>query len=216
MAQVFICYRRDDSINTVGRIYSWLKIRLPDDEIFFDLNTITPGVDFPSAISDALASSVKVVLVVIGKKWVESPGENGGTRRRLEEEDDHVRSEIETAFQYQRLVIPVLVEGAKVPRREDLPESLARLAYINAIEVRPDPDFDNDMRRLRDAILAQVPITNMAFHAPTITSSWVPPQSPTGSVSADEATTKPTIAASGHSLLGRTGLGAVIRRLLGK
>src|SRR4029453_7791441 len=45
-------------------------------------------------------------------------------------------------------VIPVLVEGAAVPRQEDLPEPLRRLAFRNAIFVRPDPDFRNDMERL--------------------------------------------------------------------
>jgi tetratricopeptide (TPR) repeat protein len=46
----------------------------------------------------------------------------------------------------------VLVEGATVPKQVDLPPPLQRLAFRNAIQVRPDPDFHNDMERLCDAL----------------------------------------------------------------
>ena len=45
-------------------------------------------------------------------------------------------------------VIPVLVDGVEVPDEKDLPQSLANLAYRNAIMVRTDPDFHHDMDRL--------------------------------------------------------------------
>jgi hypothetical protein len=46
----------------------------------------------------------------------------------------------------------VLVGGAAMPERENLPESLHPLVYRNAIALRADPDFATDMRRLIRAL----------------------------------------------------------------
>jgi hypothetical protein len=169
MPKIFICYRRDDSIETAGRIYSWLDMRLPEGDVFLDVDTISPGTNFRSAISNALATDVQVVLVIIGRNWIETPTGSGGVHRRLEDQDDQVRQEIEAAFQHGKTIIPVLVQGAKAPRREDLPASIVGLADINALAVRPQPDFDDDMRRLRQAILSHSP--GFAFHMPISRSS---------------------------------------------
>jgi len=55
-------------------------------------------------------------------------------------------------------VIPVLVGGAVMPTKDELPDSLKPLAYRNAIQVRPDPDFPTDMARLVEALKGIVPI----------------------------------------------------------
>ena len=55
---------------------------------------------------------------------------------------------LETAIRRSLPIIPVLVQGARMPRPEDLPDSLQGLVYYNAIEVRPDPDFHPDVTRL--------------------------------------------------------------------
>jgi hypothetical protein len=60
----------------------------------------------------------------------------------------HLRIEIETALELSIPVIPVLVDGAEMPTEEELPPSLARLAFRNGILIRPDPDFHNDADRL--------------------------------------------------------------------
>jgi tetratricopeptide (TPR) repeat protein len=54
-----------------------------------------------------------------------------------------------------------------MPRDKDLPEPLRPLAFRNAISVRPDPDFHNDMERLCRAlsgVLKQAP--KLAQHRP--------------------------------------------------
>ena len=45
-------------------------------------------------------------------------------------------------------MIPVLVGGATIPTQESLPAPLQRLAFRNALYVRADPDFHNDIERL--------------------------------------------------------------------
>jgi hypothetical protein len=59
---------------------------------------------------------------------------------------------VETALNRNIPVIPLLVRGAAMPTEEKLPPSLGKLAYRNAIPIRPDPDFHRDMDRLIEAI----------------------------------------------------------------
>lgn len=173
MAKVFICYRREDSIETAGRMYSWLTMRLHADNVFMDVNTIAPGVNFPDAIAHVISTQAEIVLAIIGRAWLRTTDEQGNVRERLREPDDHVRREIELALTQNKPIIPVLVQGATMPSQDELPESIAVLAYINALPVRPEPDFDNDMRRLRQAIVDLG--ASLAFHPPIAVSTTPPP-----------------------------------------
>ena len=72
--------------------------------------------------------------------------------RRIDDPNDYVHIEIRAALERDIPVIPVLVERANMPQDKDLPEPLRPLAFRNAISVRPDPDFHNDMHRLCHAL----------------------------------------------------------------
>ena len=65
-----------------------------------------------------------MLLAVIGNSWLDAVDEHN--RRRLNDPDDLIVLEIANALQRNIRVIPVLVEGAPQPRRDDLPEILAR------------------------------------------------------------------------------------------
>jgi hypothetical protein len=58
-----------------------------------------------------------------------------------------VRVEIATALKRNIRVIPVLVDGALMPRSSDLPDDLKQLARRNALEVSYNR-FDADFGRL--------------------------------------------------------------------
>jgi hypothetical protein len=90
-----------------------------------------------------------VLLAVIGKNW--NPLTDSG-QRRLSDPNDHLGIEIETALKRKIPVIPVLVDGVKMPAAHELPQALAGLVYYNGVMVRPDPDFHHDMDRLSRAI----------------------------------------------------------------
>lgn len=149
MGKVFISYRRDDAPDTVGRIDDWLTKHLPHDSIFFDIDSIHGGEDFRVKIEQAVAQSV-VMLVIIGPKWA-AITEAGGTQR-LDNPNDFVRIEIETALRRHIRIIPVLVQGANMPNASHLPPSLAPLAYRNALQVRAGTDFRADMKRVLKTI----------------------------------------------------------------
>lgn len=143
---IFISYRRDDSGESAGRIYDWLLHKFPYGAVFKDVDSIPLGVDFREHLQSAL-NRCRVVLVLIGPKWsgICDPAGN----RRLDNPADFVRVEVETALSRERLrVIPVLVGGASLPSTQELPDSLQKLPFLNAADVRRDPDFANDMARL--------------------------------------------------------------------
>ena len=66
-----------------------------------------------------------MLIAVIGKGWLISCDQEG--QRRLDNPEDFVRIEIATALKRDIRVIPVLVDGASMPRSRDLPDDLKAL-----------------------------------------------------------------------------------------
>ena len=148
-SNIFICYRRADSENVAGRIYDRLVQYYGKESIFKDVDSIPLGVDFRTFL-DGKVGQCKVLLVVIGDQWVSIADTEGN--RRLDDFRDYVRIEIESALKRNVPVIPLLVRRATMPEEEFLPESIKGLAFRNGIQIRPDPDFHNDMERLISAL----------------------------------------------------------------
>ena len=73
-------------------------------------------------------------------------------KRRIDDPEDMVRIEIETALARGLKVIPLLVQAATMPTAAQLPPTLHGLAYLTALQLRPDPDFKPDMQRLITAL----------------------------------------------------------------
>jgi WD40 repeat protein len=124
-----------------------------------DVDRIELGVDFAEVIDQAV-STCQVLLAVIGPGWLTATDEDG--RRRLEDPDDIVRLEVQAALDRDIRVIPILVSGAVMPRREELPDSLVKLARRNALSVRHE-SFRFDADRLLAAI---EPILRASLTAP--------------------------------------------------
>ena len=143
---VFISYRRDDSGGFAGRIYDRLANRLGRDNVFFDVDAIPPGRDFTEVLSERVGNC-DALLAVIGKRW----SADSQNRRRLYDPEDFVRIEIEAALSRNVPVIPVLVDGATMPRPEDLPDSLSKLLRRQAVEIS-HARFDSDAERLTQAL----------------------------------------------------------------
>lgn len=146
---VFISYRREDSLDVAGRIYDRLAGHFGRDSVFIDVDTIPIGTDFRRYLSDWVARC-DVLLVVIGPRWLDAThteGPKAGTRR-LEDPADFVRIEIAAALSRDISVVPVLVGGASMPAAERLPADLSDLVFRNAAEVRSGRDFHTHMDRL--------------------------------------------------------------------
>jgi hypothetical protein len=141
----------------VGRLYEKLADRFGQENVFKDVDSIDLGADFRSAITNAI-ESCDVVLVMIGSMWV-SVADNDGNRR-LNNPDDYVRIEIETAFAREIETIPVLVGETRIPARDELPETIEELRFLNAAKLRPDPDFVVNEQRISAAVAKHVNAPN--------------------------------------------------------
>jgi TIR domain len=148
LGRVFISYRRQESSGMAGRLYDRLAARFGDDQVFMDVDTIALGVDFADVITQEV-STCEVLLAVIGPRWLTATDEDG--QRRLDNPDDFVRLEIAAALERDIRVIPILVEGAVMPRRQELPEALAGLARRNALILRHE-SFGSDAERLLEEV----------------------------------------------------------------
>jgi TIR domain len=140
MAGVFISYRREDTSAHAGRLYDRLAARYGKHRVFRDLDAIPLATDFREKINEAMGSS-SALIVVIGRDWLTITEPSGGPR--LHNPRDWLRVEIATAIRMKKVIIPVLVEDAKMPSEDSLPDPLKPLAYISALEVSEDRwDYD--------------------------------------------------------------------------
>lgn len=131
--RIVISYRRVDTGGDARSLAEALESRFGNENVFLDIETIGPGEPFDQAIDRAVASS-DVLLALIGQHWLTLTDDEG--RRRIDDPRDVVRVEVLSALQQELLVIPVLLEDAKMPSEDDLPPDLAALSKRNAVELR--------------------------------------------------------------------------------
>ncbi len=141
MPHIFISYRHSD----------WEAARiLADDladlgfDVFLDSLRLEAGQVWPNELQDAV-QTCRAMLVVVGKGWT-----NWRSIRRLKHEGDWVRREVHGALvrgPRDVLVIPVLVEPAKLPGAERLPEELRPLLRLQHEELTRKQK-DGDVKRL--------------------------------------------------------------------
>ncbi|MFM1814124.1 MAG: hypothetical protein RLZ98_819 [Pseudomonadota bacterium] len=130
---IFVSYRRGDSAGYTGWLCDQLMQHWSREQIFMDIDGIGPGENFPEKISAAV-ETCDVLLSVIGKSWLTAADANG--RPRLGRSNDFVSLEIAAALEGNKLVIPVLVDGASMPDEEELPDRLKALAFRSAVSLR--------------------------------------------------------------------------------
>lgn len=149
--RVFMSYRRDDSAGHSGRIYDRLIESLGADAVFIDVEKIPPGSYFEKVLV-ARMHAAESVLVIIAPGWLNAT--NAAGERRLDLPDDFVRREIEMGLALHKRMIPVLVGGAGMPARNDLPESLRRLPELNAVTIN-HASFDRDTDALAEILVSR-------------------------------------------------------------
>src|SRR5215207_2431184 len=173
--RIFISYRREDTAYPAGWLYDRLADRYGGGQVFKDVDSIELGDNFVEVITSAVGSC-DVLLALIGPQWLTIT--DGQGRRRLDSSDDFVRLEIQAALTRKVLVIPILVDGARMPPAEQLPGSLAELVHRQALELSPARFAVDTSRLLRvlDKTLGQV-------QPP----AGQPPEAPAGSLTPEQA-----------------------------
>src|SRR5215475_11318758 len=108
---IFICYRREDSADVTGRIYDRLVDHFGREQVFMDVDAKIPvGSDFRLVINPKL-EVCSIVIVVIGDAWLAQVD----GKRRIDDENDYVRIEIESALRRKIPIIPILTRDAPHP-----------------------------------------------------------------------------------------------------
>lgn len=153
MPGIFISYRREDSIGHTGRLYDLLAKHFGKANVFMDIDTIGPGEDF-SEVIEKTCESCQVFLAIIGRSWTRVADHEGN--RRLDNPSDFVRLEILHALEKKILVVPVLVDGARMPDAKSLPDDLKRFSFRNAWEIN-DMRFHHDVDQLIEALQKMQP-----------------------------------------------------------
>ena len=146
---IFISYRRDDVPAAAGRVFDELSHTYGNRAVFIDYANLHVGEPIERLIEKIVASTLLVAIV--GPRW---------NAERLNQPEDYVRRELETAHRSDVQILPMLVQTATVPTAAELPESLRFLPSLNFSIVRLD-DWVGSMDRVRravdEAVLASEP-----------------------------------------------------------
>lgn len=139
--RIFINYRRDDSGAEARSVYQRLERVFGKGRLFIDVDSIQKGRDFTKVLDEHLTRS-DVMLALVGRRWLSAEDESG--HRRLDDPEDFVRLEIARALKRDIPVIPVLVDGAVMPKAIDLPDDLKAFSRRQASIVTHE-NFGRDM-----------------------------------------------------------------------
>lgn len=145
---IFISYRRSDSGPWTGRLADDLRAYFGADRIYRDCDSNRSAQDYVQQIGEALGSS-RVVIAVLGNQWLDAV--DGTGRRRLEDPNDLVRLELESALASGIALVPVVVAGAVMPREGQLPAGVQSLARLHAVRLA-DEDWHYDFGRLLETL----------------------------------------------------------------
>jgi TIR domain/WD domain, G-beta repeat len=151
--KIFLSYRREDAAGFALVLFGRLEQSFPAGSLFMDVEGgIGAGQDFVRVIEEQV-NACDVMLALIGPDWLAVTDEAG--RPRLENPEDFVRIEVESALKFGKRVIPVLVQKAEMPRARALPETLRALARRNAVgltQERFKADAQGLIKALEDAL----------------------------------------------------------------
>lgn len=164
LGRIFICYRRDDTQRAAQRLAAALARVVGNQHVFLDQRGLRAGERWRERLRAEVTRS-EVVLVLIGRSWLNASASGKDQRRcrlglkarssepgksRLDEPEDLVRRELEWAIEARCHIVPVLVDGAGLPKTERLPESVRELTEreYRELHTAQQSDFDNDVERL--------------------------------------------------------------------
>lgn len=150
-ADIFISYRRADSGMAAGRLRDDLVEHFGARRVFMDMHGITPSADWRHAIDDAVAAC-KVAVVLIGPAFMAVDAQG---RARLHADDDVVRHELRGLLAAGKTILPVLIDDARLPPADALPDELMPLLRYQAPRIN-NANWDEVMMAMIRAIEAGI------------------------------------------------------------
>ncbi len=143
--QIFINYRRGDTLEQAQLLKSELESRIKGASVFLDVSGNRGAENFIDRINHEIADC-RVFVCLIGPDWLApGDGEGGEAKPRLHQKSDLVRSEIESAILRGKEILPIRVGGAPMPTANDLPDTMFTLPAKHARHLRADKHRDSDL-----------------------------------------------------------------------
>jgi len=162
---LFISYRRNDAAPVARGLRERLRVRFGPSRVFMDEDSIPAGQRWPQRIEGAV-SDAKVMLVLIGPKWLTAA--DGYGRRRLDDPEDWVRREIVRALELDIGVVPLLVAGqVDMPPEEALPDVLKGLAQKQRV-ILHDDSWDANLAALSATLGEEYGIVDVQNPTPSL------------------------------------------------
>ncbi|MFN7726602.1 MAG: TIR domain-containing protein [Rubrivivax sp.] len=161
---IFISYRRVDAQAWASHLYTALRTRFGEQQVFMDVrqNGLQGGDLFADVLRQRLQAST-VVLAVVGPQWetcTRADGPQAGLRR-LHCDDDWVREEVRHGLQAGALVVPVLFGRSGLPDASTLPADLQPLLAHHHQPI-DDNRWDADFQALVTTIARVLPTDDVA------------------------------------------------------
>ncbi len=171
---VFISYRRVDSAAAARWLYSAIQRTFGPTRVFMDTEAIRVSAEWPEAIENALRQATHLIAV-IGPHWLRVTDEYG--RRRIDRDDDWVRTEINHALNEGKRILPIVLAKDGMPRAEALPPDLQKLGFVQPFELRDDrweSDLSLLIRELEELGLPRATVSPVRYPQPRITITEIP------------------------------------------
>ncbi|WP_018409791.1 toll/interleukin-1 receptor domain-containing protein [Methyloversatilis thermotolerans] len=150
MNRIFISYRTVDGAKDASRLAADLGRVFGDGHVFIDRQDLRGGKRWREEISRTLGVR-PVVLVLVTPGFAGARHADG--RLRMDDLDDPVRMEIESAIEAGATLLPLRVDGTPMPDAAMLPASLRRLTTYHALPLRTDDWSETDLPRIVDDLV---------------------------------------------------------------
>ena len=150
--KIFISYRCSDSAKDARHLATLLEQAFGKSRVFIDRKGLDGSPDWLHELEREVAAS-GIVIAVMGGGWLDAKDESG--RRRLDDHDDLVRFELAEAFRRDIPVVPVLVDGARMPTPTELPQNLILLTRPQAELLRIE-SFETDAAKIAKRIRSEM------------------------------------------------------------
>ncbi|MEU8006743.1 toll/interleukin-1 receptor domain-containing protein [Catellatospora sp. NPDC049111] len=148
---VFISFRNGDGEWAAVALDMVLKVEYGDENVFRSSRSIRSGYEFTHELQTGLRTAC-AVLVVIGRQWLSITDDTGN--RKIDQVGDWVRREVGESLVAGIPVIPVLVDGATLPRAAELPPDISALSVRQSVRLdrkQAESDIENMLQKLRQA-----------------------------------------------------------------
>jgi len=158
--RIYLSYRRGDADAFASQLAARLENQFGHDNIVRDVDRLNLRTASRLVLVNEVLDTCTHMVIVIGPGW------RGNEQLNLDSARDPVRIELEAALKKTGLsLLPLLVDGAAMPRTQDLPASLVALAGLSP--AYSGADFEAGLRHL-SAIIRGHPARRRAWLWPAL------------------------------------------------